>query len=90
VEATSVGDGTIIEGAAKVGPGAVIGQHCRIGPHCTVPAGEVLEDFTVIYGENLRRTDVAGKMMMDANLRNLRKQVETMRRLIPSKPEKFM
>jgi dynactin-6 len=88
VEASHVGDGTHIEANAHVHAGAIIGKFCRIGPFCEVAAGEVLEDYTVLYGDGQRRIDKSETN--EAKLRNTRKHVEVLRKLVASKPEKFM
>lgn len=88
VEASHVGDGTHIEANARVHVGARIGKFCRIGAFCEVAAGEVLEDYTVLYGEGLRRIDKTEND--EAKLKSTRRHVEVLRKLVASKPEKFM
>ncbi len=105
VEAKSVGEGSLIEINARVGKGAVIGkvcntcpraerililivrQHCKIGPLCTVDDSEVVPDYTVIYGSGLRRVDHSG--VEDLKLKMVGRQVDVLRRLIPSNHAKF-
>lgn len=48
---------------------------------------EVLPDFTVIYGNGMRRLDSSG--VDDQKLKMVARQVEVLRRLIPSNPVKF-
>lgn len=103
VEARRVGEGTVIEVNAKIGKGAVVGkvwltlpywnagsdrfQHCKIGPMCEVAEGEVLPDYTVLYGNGMRRLDTSG--VEDLKLKVVAKQVEVLRKLIPSNLAKF-
>ncbi|KAI9839432.1 MAG: hypothetical protein M1837_002081 [Sclerophora amabilis] len=82
VEANSIGDGCIVEVNAKIGRGAIMGKHCKIGPLCEVKAGEVLPDFTVIYGTGQRRTDRSG--VEDLRMTTMKRHVEVLRRLIPT------
>ncbi|KAI4258698.1 MAG: hypothetical protein LQ352_001124 [Teloschistes flavicans] len=51
---TRIGEGTMVECGAKIGKGARVG---KIAPLCSVPPGEVVPDYTVIYGFNERRID---------------------------------
>lgn len=88
VEGLSVGEGTVVETNAHIHPGAVVGRFCRIGAYCEVFAGEVISDRTVIFGEGLRRFDE--DCNEDQRLRHVRRQIEVLRRLVGSKPEKFM
>jgi len=87
VEASAVGEGTIIEVNSKVGKGAVLGKHCKIGPLCEVREGEVIPDYTVLYGNGLRRLDKSG--VEDLKLKMVARQVEVLRKLIPSNLAKF-
>ncbi|KAH9812963.1 transferase hexapeptide [Teratosphaeria destructans] len=57
VEAKSVGDGSVIDVNAVVGGGTVLGRWCRVGPLERVKDGEVLEDFTVVFGDGRKRID---------------------------------
>ena len=88
VEGITIGEGTVVETNAHIHPGAIVGRFCRIGAHCEVFAGEVVEDRTVIFGEGLRRVDE--DCNEDQRLRHVRRQIEVLRRLVGSKPEKFM
>jgi dynactin 6 len=93
VEAKSVGDGTTIEVNAVVGKGAVIGRHCRIASMERVEANEVLEDFTVVYGQGLRRVDRTIKEhaeVREAKRTGQEKAIELMRKLIPNAAAKWM
>jgi dynactin-6 len=62
-------------------------QHCKIGPLCEVAERDVLPDFTVIYGNGLRRLDKSG--VEDMKLKMVDRQVEVLRKLIPSNLAKF-
>ncbi|KAK2074475.1 hypothetical protein P8C59_008681 [Phyllachora maydis] len=54
---TVVQDGAVIGVGARVGKGAVIGKYCTLAPMEVVAPGEALPDYTVVYGNGLRRTD---------------------------------
>ena len=64
-----------------------VAQFCKIGPLCSVSDGEILPDFTVIYGNNERRREKPG--LEGLRMGTLEKQLEVERRLIPSQPAKF-
>ncbi|CZR57123.1 uncharacterized protein PAC_07012 [Phialocephala subalpina] len=87
VEARRVGEGSVIEVNARIGKGAVLGKHCKIGPLCEVAEGEVLPDFTVIFGNGMRRIDNSG--VEDLKMKMVARQVEVLRKLIPSNIAKF-
>ena len=46
-----------------------------------------MEDFTVIYGDGMRRVDRAG--IEDLKLKMVGRHTEVLRKLIPSNPAKF-
>jgi dynactin-6 len=54
---------------------------------CGVADGEILPDFTVIYGNGIRRLDRSG--VADLKMKMVAGQVEVLRRLIPSNLAKF-
>ncbi|PQE33554.1 transferase hexapeptide domain-containing protein [Rutstroemia sp. NJR-2017a WRK4] len=87
VEASRIGEGTIIEVNARVGRGAVLGKHCKIGPLCEVADDEVIPDYTVIYGDGLRRIDKSG--VEDLKLKMVGRQADVLRKLIPSNLAKY-
>jgi dynactin-6 len=87
VEGRSIGEGTVLEAGSKVGAGAVVGRWCKIGPLCEVRPGEVLEDFTVVYGKGLRRKEKPGLEKLRARTHEM--EVEVLKRLIPSNLGKF-
>ncbi|KAF8866763.1 trimeric LpxA-like protein [Acephala macrosclerotiorum] len=87
VEARRVGEGSVIEVNARIGRGAVLGKHCKIGPLCEVAEGEVVPDFTIIFGNGMRRIDSSG--VEDLKMKMVARQVEVLRKLIPSNIAKF-
>jgi len=87
VEARCVGVGTLIEVGGRIGKGAVVGKHCKIGPLCEVGEGEDVPDFTVIFGNGMRRIDKSG--VEAQKLKMVARQVEVLRKLIPSNSAKF-
>jgi dynactin-6 len=62
-------------------------QHCKIGPLCEVAEDEVIPDYTVIYGDGLRRIDKSG--VEDLKLKMVVRQAEVLRKLIPSNLAKY-
>jgi dynactin 6 len=54
---------------------------------CTVQENEVLPDYTVIYGIDLRRLDQSD--VDDLKLKMVRRQVEVLKKLVPSNLAKF-
>jgi dynactin-6 len=54
---------------------------------CEVAEGEVVPEFTVIYGNGLRRIDVSG--VEDLKLRMVGRQADILRKLIPTNLAKF-
>ncbi|KAG0648724.1 Dynactin subunit 6 [Hyphodiscus hymeniophilus] len=87
VEAKRIGEGSVIEVNAKIGKGVVIGKHCKIGSMCEVADGEVIPDFTVIYSNGLRRIDASG--IENLKLKMVGRQVDVLRKLIPTNLAKF-
>lgn len=49
--------------------------------------GEILPDYTVLYGNGMRRLDTSGAE--DLRLKMVAKQVDVLRKLIPSNLAKF-
>ncbi|KAK3900895.1 trimeric LpxA-like protein [Staphylotrichum tortipilum] len=84
---TVVGEGTVVGVGARVGAGAVVGKHCTLTPHSEIAAGEVVPDFTVVYSNGLRRTDKRG--VAELKNKGLARQIDVLRRMIPSNPAKF-
>ncbi|KAL8928938.1 MAG: hypothetical protein Q9172_000690 [Xanthocarpia lactea] len=60
VEASQIGEGTVVETGARIGRGAVVGKYCTIGALCSVGPYEDVPDHTVIYGNDERRIDRSG------------------------------
>lgn len=87
VEAKTVGEGSVIEVQAKIGKGAVLGKHCKIGPLCEVADGEIVPDFTIVYGNGMRRLDISG--VEDLKLKMVARQIDVLKKLIPSNLAKF-
>ncbi|KAI9745557.1 MAG: hypothetical protein M1818_001091 [Claussenomyces sp. TS43310] len=87
VEARRVGKGSLIEINANIGKGAIIGKHCTIGPLCSVGEGEVLPDYTVIYGAGIRRIDKSAVEEMKA--KTVSRQAEALKKLVPSNLAKY-
>ncbi|KAL2162098.1 hypothetical protein VTH06DRAFT_7883 [Thermothelomyces fergusii] len=84
---TFVGEGTVVGVGARVGAGAVIGKYCTLTPHSEIAAGEQVPDFTVVYSNGMRRTDKRG--MTELRNKGLARQIDVLRRIIPSNPAKF-
>lgn len=83
--ATRIGASSIIGAGARIGSGCVLGSYCKIGPCEVVPKGTVLEDYTVMYGNGMRRVNKT-TMKFDAiramQVRGAEKQVEIMGKLV--------
>ncbi|KAG7286229.1 hypothetical protein NEMBOFW57_008535 [Staphylotrichum longicolle] len=84
---TVIGEGTVVGVGARVGAGAVIGKHCTLTPHTEIAAGEVVPDFTVVFSNGMRRTDKRG--VAELKNKGLARQIDVLRRMIPSNPAKF-
>ncbi|KAK3381482.1 trimeric LpxA-like protein [Podospora didyma] len=84
---TIIGEGTTVGVGARVGKGAVVGRHCTLTPLTVIAPGDVVPEFTVVYSNGQRRTDRRGA----AGLRNKgqARQIDVLRRMIPSNPGKF-
>jgi dynactin-6 len=54
---------------------------------CEVAGGDVVPDFTVIYGNGLRRIDTSG--IEDLKLKLVGRQTDVLKRLIPTNLAKF-
>lgn len=75
-------------GIARFQLGANIrAQHCILTPQSVIPPGEVVPDFTVIYSNGTRRMDKRG--VIDLKNKAQARQIEVLRKLIPSNPAKF-
>jgi dynactin-6 len=54
---------------------------------CEVTEREVVPDFTVIYGNGIRRIDASG--VEDLKLKTIGRQADVLRKLIPTNLAKF-
>ena len=54
---------------------------------CEIGDGDVVPDFTVIYGNGLRRIDASG--IEDLKLKMVGRQADILRKLIPTNLAKF-
>ena len=84
---TAIGEGSIIGVGCRIGTGARIGKCCTITPQTTIRAGEKIPDFTVVYSNNTRRQDRRG--VAELRHKGQARQIDVLRRLIPSNPSKF-
>ncbi|KAK4187227.1 trimeric LpxA-like protein [Podospora australis] len=84
---TIIGEGTTVGVACKIGAGAVIGKNCTLTPHSEIAAGETIPDNTVVYSNGLRRPDRRG--VADLRNKGQTRQIDVLRRMIPSNPAKF-
>lgn len=87
IEAKKIGDYSTIEVGAKVDAGALIGRWCKVASSCEVGKSEVLDDFTIVFGESQkgRRIDVVvrdKKEVRDAKLKGRNIEMEVLRTLI--------
>ncbi|KAH8161433.1 hypothetical protein CIB48_g6819 [Xylaria polymorpha] len=84
---TFIGEGCHVGVGSRVGKGAKLGKHCILTPQSVIPPGEVVPDFTVIYSNGTRRMDKRG--VIDLKNKAQARQIEVLRKLIPSNPAKF-
>ncbi|KAE9986130.1 hypothetical protein EG328_006392 [Venturia inaequalis] len=87
-----IGDGTLVEGLARIGEGSVIGNYCKIMTQMSLPPGSVLEDYTILYGYNQRRTDKTmgrNDLVKDIKAAAHLKQIKGLQQLIPSNLAKW-
>jgi len=87
IEARVIGEGSLIEVNAVIGRGSTVGKHCKIGPLCTVAENETIPDYTVVFCDGTRRVDRSGVEELKAKM--VAKQVDVLRRLIPTNLSKF-
>ncbi|GAB1315875.1 Dynactin subunit 6 [Madurella fahalii] len=85
---TVIGEGTTVGVGAKVGAGAMIGKHCTLTPHTEIAAAEVIPDLTVVYSNGMRRPDKRG--IAELKNKGQARQIDVLRRMIPSNPAKFV
>lgn len=55
-------------------------QFCKIGALCRVAENEIIPDYTVLFGENRRRTDTSD--IDDLKLKLVSRQAEVLRKLV--------
>ncbi|KAI1766930.1 trimeric LpxA-like protein [Hypoxylon sp. FL1150] len=84
---TMIGEGCLIGVGCKIGKGAKLGKHCTLTPKSVIQPWEVVPDFTVIYSNGTRRLDKRG--VADLKHKAQARQIEILRKLIPSNPAKF-
>ncbi|KKY35169.1 putative transferase hexapeptide domain-containing protein [Diaporthe ampelina] len=84
---TVIGEGTIVGVGSRVGSGAVVGKYCTISPRTTIAPGEIVPDYTVVFSNGLHRRDK--RDVVDIRTRAQARQLEVLRKLIPSNPSKF-
>ncbi|KAK4134792.1 trimeric LpxA-like protein [Trichocladium antarcticum] len=86
---TVVGEGSTVGVGARVGAGAVVGKHCTLTPHTEIAAGAVVPDFTIVFSNGMRRTDRRG-VAVELKNKAVARQIDVLRRMIPSNPAKFV
>ncbi|OTB13319.1 hypothetical protein K445DRAFT_64828 [Daldinia sp. EC12] len=85
---TLIGEGSLVGVGCRVGKGARLGRkHCTLTPHSIVKPWEIVPDFTVVYSNGTRRIDKRG--VSDLKNKAQARQIEVLKRLIPSNPAKF-
>ncbi|KAJ2990242.1 hypothetical protein NUW58_g3050 [Xylaria curta] len=84
---TVIGEGCLVGVGSRVGRGAQLGKHCVLTPKTVIQPGEAVPDFTVIYSNGTRRLDKRG--VIDLKNKAQARQIEVLRKLIPSNPAKF-
>ncbi|KAI1400008.1 trimeric LpxA-like protein [Hypoxylon fuscum] len=84
---TLIGEGCAIGVGCKIGKGAKLGKHCTLTPQSVILPFEVVPDFTVVYSNGTRRLDKRG--VTDLKHKAQARQIEVLRKLIPSNPAKF-
>jgi dynactin-6 len=92
LEGCTVGEGGVVEGKGKIGNGAVVGRFCRVSALNEVMPGEVLADYTVVYGNGQRRRNTTlaeNEEVREAKLKGQELQVQLLKRLIPNSAAKW-
>ncbi|KAI0112534.1 trimeric LpxA-like protein [Nemania sp. FL0031] len=84
---TVIGEGSCVGVGSRVGKGAKLGKQCILTPKSVIRPGEVVPDFTVVYSNGTRRLDKRG--VTDLKNKAQSRQIEVLRKLIPSNPAKF-
>lgn len=86
VLAQHVGEATEVGVHAKIGAGATVGRFCRLTPTEVVLAGELVEDFTVVFGDGQRRRDktlVENEEIQKQRVKAQEKHVDVLKKLVP-------
>lgn len=92
VEGKKVGEYSTIGPQARIGAGAVVGRWCKIGALSEVGEGEVLDDFTVVFGYGERRVDRTlrdREEVREMRVRGRAKEVELLQSLTPDAGAKW-
>lgn len=92
VEASRIQDHCTIGPKAQIGAGAVLRTWCTVAPHCAIKGEEVLEDYTVIFGDGQRRVDSMvrdRREVRDARIQNREKEIALLKTLIPDASGKW-
>ncbi|TIA04824.1 trimeric LpxA-like protein [Aureobasidium pullulans] len=92
IQAEKVGTGSVVEANTTLGPGVVVGKFCKMTASSSIQS-ENLPDFTIVYGENARRTDATTKTRSDVRDLKLKGQlmhIDTLKRLVPSNTMKWL
>ncbi|KXJ88524.1 transferase hexapeptide domain-containing protein [Microdochium bolleyi] len=84
---TTIGESSFIGVGCRVGRGARLGKYCTLTPRSTVPPGERIPDFTVVFSNGSRRQD--SRRVAELQHKTQARQIDVLRRLIPSNPAKF-
>ncbi|KAI0164076.1 trimeric LpxA-like protein [Xylariaceae sp. FL1272] len=84
---TYIGNGCSVGVGSRVGKGAKLGKHCILTPKSVVAPFDTIPDYTVIYSNGTRRLDKRG--VADLKNKTQARQIEVLRKLIPSNPSKF-
>ncbi|KAI1343108.1 trimeric LpxA-like protein [Xylariaceae sp. FL0016] len=84
---TSIGEGSTVGVNCRVGKGAQIGKNCTLTPQSMIQPWEDIPDFTVVYSNGTRRVDSRGVTELKNKAQT--RQIDILRKLIPSNPAKF-
>ncbi|KAK3053993.1 hypothetical protein LTR09_004769 [Extremus antarcticus] len=80
IQARKVGDNCTLGTNCKVGKGVVLGKWCTVAALCEVGEGEVLEDYTVVFGEGRKGRRVDGVVRERREVREVRRRGMEMER----------
>ncbi|KAJ9635106.1 hypothetical protein H2199_008592 [Coniosporium tulheliwenetii] len=94
VEGAEVGEGSLVGQGCGVGVGCVVGKHCKIAPRTILEPRARIPDFTIVYGaNNARRVDTTARdraEIMAAREKGQQRQMDALRKLVPSNTAKWM